>query len=588
MSKKLICLFLGIIMLLGVLLTSCGERDDDALKEDISSDASETAETIRIYLMSENKIVDDPTDPDDTYSKIVDAINAITKKKFKTKVEVCFYTEDEYYDKLEAAFAARDKAVANGFKEEVKEDDGETGGDENTYDSSGFVVYPTIRDDQVDIFYLGGKDKLDKYVAENRLTRLDDNLTNSSKALSKNIPSQLMSNIKSLNNGKTWAIPTSKPIGDYTFLLVNKSVVSYYTEDRMSNITSLTCDDAKTLLSLVNNGSVQGAEDMYTLYTNVSDEELFISNINYWGVDENGNLSDDFSVLGGYYDDSKDYLEEGATIGFENLFNNATFVNDMAVLKEYEINGYYAPKNYDPTAEGAKDFAVGYIKGGYEVISEYGEDYEVIVLSSPRLEEEEIYSDMFGVCSYTRNLGRSMKVLSLLNTDEEFRNLLLYGVEEEHYHLQDTGIVNEYGEPIMAVKRTEKGEQEYVMSESKTGNTLLTYPVYDEDNPMINYYGIEQNKEAKVSLDLGFTTDSKVDMSSLKAINTLSDQILNEYKACKTSEELAAFIKKYTEKDENGLTILDKNEAIAKHIGTDSGSLLSCYNSWLTAKKIVK
>jgi hypothetical protein len=88
-------------MLLGVF-TACGEKDDEAAKDAISETASQSATTLVLYLMS-----DAPVAPE-TEKEIEDAVNKITKNKFKTKLDLRIYPEDEYYAKLDAAFAERD------------------------------------------------------------------------------------------------------------------------------------------------------------------------------------------------------------------------------------------------------------------------------------------------------------------------------------------------------------------------------------------------------------------------------------------------------------------------------------------------
>ena len=158
MSKKLICLFLGIVMLLGVVFTACGEQDDDAAKEAISDNASQSATTLVLYLMSEKPV-------DTTTEKLIeDAVNKITKNKFKTKLDLRIYPEDEYYAKLDAAFAERDERKANGTLISSKQE-AESAEDETETNAHGLIEikYPTVTGYQVDIFYLGGKANYDKY-----------------------------------------------------------------------------------------------------------------------------------------------------------------------------------------------------------------------------------------------------------------------------------------------------------------------------------------------------------------------------------------------------------------------------------------
>jgi len=537
MSKKLICLFLSLVMILGVCLTACGEKDDEEAKSDIADTAGETAQTLAMYLMSESAV------SEDTVNAIEEAVNNITKTKFKTKLELYFYTESEYYEKLEAAFATRDKHKADGTLASSKQE-AQSGEDETETDDNGIVTikYPTLTEYQVDIFYLGGKDRYLKYNADGKLMRLDDEINSSSKDLTTNIPSQFLSGIKTLNKG-TYAIPTSKPIGEYTYLLLNKDALetAYRRSDTgstdYSTYTSLTCDDVKDFLEFVSDKDNALSDKYYPLYTNLGEDEFIVSNLSnlkYWGVDDEGRLSDAFSVLGGYYGKNDEYLEANKYARLENLFANTQFINDIKTLKEYELRDYYN------AGEGNKEFAVGYMTGGRELVEKYGDKYELIPVAYPRITEDEIYSDMFAVCSYTSNVGRSMKVLTLLNTDPTFRNLILYGIEDEHYQLLDTGVDNEYGEDVMAVKRLEKGKNEYMMDVNKTGNTFIAYPLVDE-SVSLKGHGIVQNQEAKTALDMGFALDYNafvVDKTSLLAIKKLSDQILKEYTEWKCDDAI--------------------------------------------------
>ena len=96
------------LMLIGCL-AGCSAKTDDEAVENINEEASESALTLSMYLMSENQMSQEQMDAVET------AVNKITKSKFKTQLELYFYTEAEYYDKLEASFAARAEAEAAGL-----------------------------------------------------------------------------------------------------------------------------------------------------------------------------------------------------------------------------------------------------------------------------------------------------------------------------------------------------------------------------------------------------------------------------------------------------------------------------------------
>ena len=586
MSKRLICLALSIVMLLSLCLTSCGGKDSDEAMSDINETANVDNRSLVVYLMSEA-----PVDAE-TEAIIEDAVNDMTEEKFNTRLDLRFYTEDEYYAQLDKAFADREAAKAAGTLAADKAVDS----NETETDEYGIPVpvYPGVASYQVDIFYMGGKENFDKYKSKGVLARLDDEINNSS-IISTNIPKQLLENIKGLNSG-TYAIPTSKVIGEYTYLLLNKEALeaAYLKNDCIcldgatdySQFTSLTCGAVEDFLAYVTSDTNTLSDDYYPIYTNLSTEELLISNIQYWGIGDDGKLSDAFSVLGGYYGRDDKYLDSNVYAKMENLFENETFLNDIKVLKSYEINNYYE-------AEDGKKFAVGYVQGGAELEEIYGEEYELIPVAIPRLTEEEIYSDMFAISAHTAQVSRAMEILEFMNSDEEFRNLLYYGVEDLHYQLISTGVENKYGEEFKVVEQFEESKK-YQMDPNKTGNTFLIYPLKDSSLTLSGYQ-VAQNQIAGARLDLGFALDLnnyKVDTESLAEVKTLSEEIMEAYRACKTMDEFNIFVTESQAK-------IEASEAVQLHLGCGADgshnkadgkchSLRCSYIGWLTAKKIIK
>lgn len=646
MSKKLLCLFLGLVMILSVCLTACGEKDDDAAMEDIEETASQSAITLSMYLMSEKPVnkckydeslVDAEGKNDSkmceacikeskreikesnvvdacTYQAISKAVNDITQAKYKIKVVLRFYTESEYYKALDKAFVDRNNATVTNKKPGTSKDEAETAEEEVYKDEDGVVrvKYPSIADYQVDIFYLGGKVNYDKYMNffdknDGVLQKLDNEINNASKDLTTSIPPQYLTNIKSLNNG-TYAIPTSKPIGEYTYLLLNKDAMEKAYMGENEEYTSLTSGKVQEFLKFVTSNL---QNEYYPIKTNLDSVELLMSNIQYWGVDENGDLDDSFSVLGGYYGAADDYLDKDKYAKIENLFENEQFVNDLKILKGYEYNGYY-------NEQEGKDFAVGYMTGGKDIVEKYGDEYKIIPVAYPRLEEEDIYSDMFAVSTYTANRGRSMQILTLLNTDANFRNLLLYGIEGIHYELvtatypnpdeedpvKEFPYLDKYGDPVKYVKRIDVDDEDaYSLSADKTGNTMLVYPECNtqEDIDQLLYlkigedsitktgYGIIQNQEAKVSLNLGFAVTTQSVKTSLKAVDAISDAALLKIKEAVNEDELNAAINEIKAE-------IAASAEVQKHLACPEGehtsackneSLYCNYYTWLLNKKII-
>ncbi len=583
--KRILCLLLCTVLLLGVVLTSCGDKSKEELADDIQEEASEKAITVSIYLMSEL-----PVHPD-TEKEIEFAVNKITKAKFTTQVDLRYFTEDQYYTKIDEAFAARDAAKANGT---LASDVGASESDTAEEGASAVeVVYPSIADYQVDLFYFGGQDRYQKYVDEKRLSNLSSELSDNgnSNRLRKYISPHFFTAVQAMGGkqGQINALPTNKTIGEYTYLLLNKEALiaaARRTENDFTQrelFTSLTCEDTKDFLGFIKQ---YYGETYAPLYTNVDQKELLINNLQYWGVGEDGALSDAFSVIGNYVNGTASFQTEGAyPAGMENLFANEQFVSDLTTLKQYQVDGYYR-------AEGdTKDFAVGYVKGGAELVEEYGEKYEMIVLETPELTAEDVYSDMFGVSYCAADVSRCMEILTYLNTNEEFRNLILYGVEGTHYQLLQVGAhggevedeEDEEGEIYKAVRRLQVGtELEYKMSVHKTGNELLAYPL-EGTSPKVNEYGAIQNKDSKIGLFCGFYNgygSVTADSAETKAVRELSGSLLDRYLACATMEEFQVYLT--AAKAEVAGNAAVTNQINAEH----QTSMAACLAAWKTAMKI--
>ncbi len=577
-TKRLLCLLLCMIMMLGLVLTSCSEKSKDEVQADIQEEASEKAMTLSLYLMSEKKV--DPS----VERAIENAVNKITKAKFTTQIDLRYYTEEEYYQAVEAAFAARDEAKANGTLQ-----DDMVAVESDTDEDSGAIidiVYPDIAPYQVDLFYFGGQDRYEKYLSEDRLSNLGSELsaTGASGSLRKFISPHFFTAVSALGgrSGQIRALPTNKAIGQYTYLLLNKQALN----DAMRRVdgvaideslyTSLTCSDTKDFLTFVKEWL---SEKYAPLYTNLNEKELLISNLQYFGLDE-----DTFSVIGNYVNANANFQDTDAYGDLENLFENKEFVADLETLSQYKTGGYYCDEDEE------KPFAVGYVTGGAELVDVYGEDYEMIVIEKPRMTSEDVYSDMFGVAYCTADVGRSMEILTYLNSNEEFRNLILYGVEGVHYNLLQVGVDggevdedDENSEVYPMVRRLNVGtELEYKMSVHRTGNELLAYPE-EGTSPKINEYAVTQNSDALIDLYCGFVNDYgtvTVDRDELKAIKSLSNSLLDKYLACKNAAEFQTFLA-------DAKSAVAASDAVTNQLNSkNKTSLAYSYSQWKSAMKI--
>ena len=104
MNKRLICLLLSVVMLMSVCLAGCSKKTDDEAISDVTETAAESTLTLTMYLVSEEEVSEEQAE------KIQTAANRITKSKFKTQLELRYFTADEYTEALEKAFVDTEEA----------------------------------------------------------------------------------------------------------------------------------------------------------------------------------------------------------------------------------------------------------------------------------------------------------------------------------------------------------------------------------------------------------------------------------------------------------------------------------------------
>jgi hypothetical protein len=142
-----------------------------------------------------------------------------------------------------------------------------------------------------------------------------------------------------------------------------------------------------------------------------------------------------------------------------------------------------------------------------------------------------------------------------LNTNEDFRNLILYGIEDKNYvwteAIGDDGnpIIDEAGKPYKVIRRLDdNAELAYVLDVNKTGNVIAAYPSEDE-NPLSREYALEQNNDMQIEYTIGFNlykatfaNGKSVDLTAIKAVSAASKAIKDKISAASTAEELEAVL----------------------------------------------
>lgn len=564
MNKRIICLLLSLVMLLSVALAGCSKKTDEDIKEDITEEASRNTVTLSMYLLSEDEISGEQE------QKMEEAVNKITKSKFKAKIDLRYVTAEEYYDVLEAAFEESQTAKANfSFSaSKTTSDPKSTTAEETVVNEYGVteLKYPDITDYQVDIFYLGGlKDgdgnyivsgleKFDEYMGNNWIADIGDIVTGDARKLTDYILPEYFDNFEFSEDG-IYAVPNNLPVGDYTYLLIDKSIMSNYNYSVTDEFETLASENVQDILSKVDRFH---SDEFVPLYS--SEGELDLTNVQYIGVDEGGRFCHDFSVLGGAYSQDFEFKGTNHNYQFNNLFSEAV-VDQMRTIISYKEKGYYADdaERKAIEEEGKQNFAVGYIKCGLQEIEKYRDKYDVIVLERPRISMADVYDNLFAVGAYSSDTARSMEVITYLNTNAEFRNLMLYGIEEDNYKIVETTIND------VVYKSAERLNDDYMMSAERTGNVMISYPLVGE-LPNIRDYQRLQNLDAATELDFGFKLEygpNFVNVEAMKEVRALSMQIYDELIAIETVEDFDRYIKGYEDPENEENNIIDVKKRIA-------------------------
>ncbi len=277
--------------------------------------------------------------------------------------------------------------------------------------------------------------------------------------------------------------------------------------------------------------------------------------------------SSNFSVLGNLQLDAASRTRGGINLGFNSLFTQSEYRNVLNTLLNYEYKEFYGE-----VKEGQRA-AVSFVKGDARIKQEYeangvyvdpttNREYYALVAEYPEATEEELYGNMFAVYANSPNLARSMEVITYLNTNSAFRNLLQYGIEGQHYELEkiittdDLGIETEKYQVKLLEGTSEEKYGTYRMDIEKTGNCFIATPTAEMGGPDAWVYAKAQNNDSLINPLLGFDfnlmtadADYGLDVALIDHINELSDDIWNQIMACASLDDLNYLM----ENETNGL-----------------------------------
>ena len=584
MKKKILCVLLACFMLVSCFLfVSCTQNEDD-VEADVSKDTS--AKTITMRVITEKKVCNSQAELDEylkdecggdkesqkykdmietmaAYQAVEDAISKRTKSDYKTKVDILFYTESEYNDKLkedmavyaleqqnaEEAQRALDKYLKEykaAFEEEYPESaiiesfykyfpeyekykdfsssEGSNSEDKYFKNELGImeIAYPEAEENQIDIVYISGYNMYMEYINNGWIIPLNSQISTTGKELTYNISSTLLNAVKV--NGETYAIPNNVQIGEYTYMLVDRDLAEKYKHTYESFDNIVDCDafvndvltNHKDILPI--DATFKECMDLFVWYWNI-DYETGEDGLTSYSI----NRGNDFSLLGTFYSNPADVNRGSIELGFNSLFANKDYRDMLLCLKKYEMDGCYRTQD-----DSRGNPAISFVNGTYSMMrnafygkdgqakdekdadygvytDENGKEYFLYVAKYPQANDEAIYGNMYAISANTKSSDACMKVITLINTDPKVRNLLQYGIKQGE---QADGVEYNYHideETGMLVRDNDL----YMMDINKTGNCFIAYP---EEGFPADYWedAKAQNNDAVIDPLTGFDFDERL------------------------------------------------------------------------------
>jgi len=558
-KRKLISFFTAVCILAVTFLASC-ESGSGVI--DITN---RKAAMLVIYYQ-----VEDSTTPE-AIAMVERELNFITEGKFTTRIRLVGLKKNEYEAAVDRAFAAYDveqqrlaeiassiRVSERASREQAKADRAAgiptvrtqrpTEPPRTTALYTERIQWPEIKNEQIDIFLITSSEMFERLVQEDRLATLDDELNTKAKILREYIhPSTMMAG---QHNDRTFAIPTNKMIGEATYLAVNKRLAEKYELDisRVRDWRDLTewLETVKANerdIAMVENGPVYPTnyEAFFPEFENFAIQAAGGRTLVYMPeqapteaparaaapqTDEEGNaVAEDATTIPATTLAPKPIpartITEPDPITVSNMYTSSLWAAYAALNQEWREKGLF-----ESNAPADKERAVYQITGTLVDKIEYeqrdlanGYEYEYLTLVNPRATKEDLRNGMYAVSVSTPNVGRAMEIVTLLNTNKQFKNIFTYGVEGEHF------IFNED-------RQIERIHTDYMVNTDYTGNHFIADLLAGE-NPRKWDIAKQHNLEVINSVFLKFNFDrsklSAESLGSLGRINTLSQEVRRAY-----------------------------------------------------------
>ena len=304
-------------------------------------------------------------------------------------------------------------------------------------------------------------------------------------------------------DGKLYAVPVNKEIGQQPVFRFNKKYVDKYKIDYKKMTTYESLEPALKKVCA-------GEKDLITGFRPSSGEEL---NCDF--------LVDKVPIVMDF--GTKDYK-------FKNYFTMPQTVKFFNTMRKYYQAGYIRK---DAIASLKNDGADETKSGKWLVDTastqpyaddlwseSYGYPVESTIMRNPVTTNTSVSGSMIAISATSENPERAMMFLNLLNSDSYLRNLINYGIEGTHYIKKDA----------THIEITQAGKNNYSVPAFSLGNVFLTYlPVGTPTDKWKKFEAF--NKSSKNAPTLGFEFDQEPVKNELAALRNVWDEFFGPLKS---------------------------------------------------------
>ena len=482
MFKRIISFGLCLVMFV-MLFASCGQTNTTTTV----TNPDDLPATINLIGITEKETTKEAIE------LVEEALNKLSKTRYKTKIELTLVTADEYMAEVEKRVAEANLATvklaaitkynalavkeANNAQKLLSESNtkknkwtnqvttvvastmatGEVYSAEQTTvyeDGKIETVYPSATS-PIDILMIDGQEMYEKLEEKGYLLSVKKKLDEKFTKFRQYIYPTFFEQLEAMT-GDIKAIPNNNLLAEYTYVLIDKEISKDYNNGAGFNIDNV--DDYSDLSDFL-----AYVKANYPEVTPLATEPDALGIYQYM----EGELA-----IGTYYDPIYGYdTAEGTDFQVQNLLSIPQYQAHVALMQEYKAANYIG----DGTAEKGK-FAVTVIKGDARIEAEYGDDYDIKVVQNPFVEPSTIFNGMFAVSAFTSSEDRALEIIEMFTTDPEAKNIFQYGIADngDNSDYANYKLVEVEGKPGKFV--IEITNATYKMENRLTGNVYMAYP----------------------------------------------------------------------------------------------------------------